>query len=214
MRIIQVYNTVKGENLKCGFSFIDSLKIYLAKSYAIHKKLTSDYKMYTDSAGFEIIKDIIDIGDIEVIEFDIVAGHRYKYAGKIQAQKIQTEPYLFLDLDFTLFEMPDLSTDVICEDLSNGILIEGEVYLLKIEPKGIRQRPFVGCVGFTDIAFKDEYIAAIEERYSILEKINITRVIDITIEEVLLQRKIIDCNKTISKLAGDVKFEHLRGGLK
>ena len=94
MKLIQVYNTFEGDNIKCGFPTKRSLLNFWKQSVEIHKE-NYDITVYTDSIGYEVIKDELDV-DIEVIEFDSV-DDRYYSIGKLQVYLIQDEPFIMVD---------------------------------------------------------------------------------------------------------------------
>lgn len=213
MKIIQTYNTFEdSERAKAGFCLMTEFKKYIANSYIIHKQIASEYKIYTDEYGANILQSIINPLDIEIIDFSIVSKGRYIYSGKMDVQKLQTEPYIHIDLDATLIEMPTGNDDVITEGWQNEIYFYKTQDELDINVKGIYKRPMSGLIGFRDIGFKDLYINEVEGRYAHLETLEtITKTHSITLEETLLARLIIDNNKTVEVLT---KFNHLREGLK
>ena len=216
MRIIQSYNTFEdpfSSSVKGGFTTLRNFKKFMKDSYVKHKELTDNYTMYTDSVGFEIMKEIMSEDDIEVIEFDIIANDRFLYAGKFQTAALQIEPYVHVDLDLIMYKLPELE-DVMVEEMSTGIFLANEVDYLGIATKGIRCRPYSGIIGFGDMEFKNLYIKEVMARYPVLESMpKISSRVCITLEEVLLQRLILDHNKKVFSMNKD-DFKHLRGSIK
>ncbi|MCK9445788.1 hypothetical protein M0Q50_02720 [bacterium] len=209
MKIIQTYNTFGGERLNAGFSTLRSMKLYLKNSYKIHKEL-SDYIMYTDLEGYEKIKDIISQEHIIIFDFPII-DDRIIYIGKFQVQEIQTEPYIHVDIDATLFELPSTDSDIITEKL-RSCNFSKEVVQLNISIDNIGWIICSGLIGFNDIEFKNMYIKEIYEKLKIIKNIHdITFTLCYTLEEVLLKRLCIDNNKTIYELNN---YEHIQGKLK
>ncbi|MCK9575368.1 MAG: hypothetical protein WC979_00830 [Candidatus Pacearchaeota archaeon] len=208
-KIIQTYNTFEGERLNAGFSTIRSMKQYLQKSYSVHSKI-ADYKMYTDVAGYEVIKDIIDKNNVEIINFPII-DDRLIYIGKFQVQEFQKEPYIHIDIDATLYEMPKTDADIITEKL-RSCSFNKEVMQLGISIDNIGNIICSGLLGFNDITFKDIYINEVFEKIKLLKSIHdITFALCYTLEEVLLKRLCIDHNKTIYELQN---YNHLQGRFK
>lgn len=208
-RIIQTYNTFGGERLNAGFSTIRSMKKYLTQSYLVHKEI-SDYKLYTDNEGYEIVKDVIDEQHIEIYDFPII-DDRLIYIGKFQVQQLQTEPYIHVDLDATLFEIPVTDATIITESLRTCNFSK-EVAILDINVKKIGSIICSGLIGFNDMEFKDLYLREVFARIPILKDIRgITFEMSYTLEEVLLKRLCIDNEKTIHELKN---YEHLQGKFK
>lgn len=197
MHIIQSYNTFGGDRLTAGFSTRRAMLAYLATSYTAHKSIASQYTMYTDAHGYDIIKSVIAVDDITVIDFPIIRHDTIIFAGKYHAQQLHTAPYLHVDIDATLFAMPD-KADVYCER-SRYANLGREASLLNIDCTDISCIPCSAIVGFSDIAFKDAYIAEIYARIaSLAESTIMSYEMCWNVEEVLLQRMILDQQKSIA----------------
>lgn len=196
MRIIQSYNTFEGYKTTGGFSTPVGLKNYLKKSYKIHKDLTDDFIMYTDERGYEIIKEIYETKHIKIIEFPNILMGKLVYEGKFYTQSLQNKPYIHVDLDATLNNFP-LISDVYLEKIRPMLFLGREATNLNIEHMGIFQIPCSAIIGFSDMEFQKKYLKEVYSRFDIIKKIpKCTYEYAYTLEEVLLQRLIVDNNKS------------------
>lgn len=212
MKIIQSLNTFGNdpERNKCGFSTKRAMKAFMEKSYEIHKEI-ADYTLYTDYYGYEEVKHFINEEDIEVIEFPIILNDRIPYIGKFQVQELQKEPYIHVDIDAILYEIPENVKDIICEkwrSTSHG----RETAKFNIDKTGLNRIICSGIIGFTDMKFKDEYILKVFENFGKLENDhNITFETCFTIEETMLTRMVLDNNKLVTTCEC---YNHLQGRIK
>ena len=203
MKIIQ---TFKDESLRCGFPTKDSCLNYLKKSYSIHSKLCETI-IYTDADGGEYLKSKLPEINIQVIEFEYIDG-RFWNLPKLQVQALQEEPYIHVDIDATLFEIPVTDKQVITEMVrSNHLMFQ--YHALGLQPKVFL--PCSGLIGFNDMDLQKQYIAS---------AINMIRNWDLhyvdfeslwTVEELLLAN--ISEKEEWFELDKN-KFEHLQGGMK
>lgn len=197
MKIIQSFNTFGGDRLTAGWKTRRAMLAYLAGAYAAHKQTGIPYTMYTDKEGAEVIAPIVDSADIVIVDFPIIRNDTILYSGKYFAQSLQTEAYIHIDIDATLFSLPE-PADVYCEKKRFANLGR-ESFYFDIDCMGIRDIPCSGLLGFTDIAFKDAYIAAIYAKIAGLpESVEMTYEMCWNLEEVLLQRMILDQSKTLA----------------
>lgn len=197
MKIIQSLNTFGGDRLTAGFKTRRAMLAYLSGAYAAHKALGIPYTMYTDKAGADLMSGTVAGADIMVVDFPIIRNDTILYSGKYFAQSLQAEEYIHVDIDATLFSLPE-PADVYCEKKRFADLGR-ESYYLNIDCTGIRDIPCSGLLGFSDIAFKDSYIAAIYARLADLpEHLEMTYEMCWNLEEVLLQRMILDQSKTLA----------------
>lgn len=197
MKIIQSLNTFGGDRLTAGFKTRRAMLAYLSGAYSVHKSLGIPYMMYTDDAGADMLSGTVAGEDITVVDFPIIRNDTILYSGKYYAQQIQTEAYLHVDIDATVFALPP-EADVYCEKKRFANL-GYESSFLNINCAGIRDIPCSGIIGFSDMAFKDSYIAQIYARLAALhESVVMTYEICWNLEEVLLQRMILDQSKTLA----------------
>jgi hypothetical protein len=220
MRIIQSFNTFEDpNNNKGGFTTLRAFKKFFTESYNKHKIISNDnYCIYTDNIGYNTIKDIVEESDIRIIEFESVSNDRFKYSGKFQVASIQTESYIHVDLDLIVNTLPDANANVFIEEYSKGIFLDHHIVVMCIDEKGtddskrIKKRPHCGVVGFSNMNDRDLYLNEVFNRYSILDKLqDITYKYCIALEEILLQRVILDNEFTVSETTDCI---HLRGNLK
>lgn len=216
MKIIQSYNTFGGDydRSKCGFSTLQEFKNYLTSSYQVHSNLGVEYKLYTDQDGAEIVSDIISSEHIEIVIFPKVARGRYVYSGKMYAHELQTEAYMHVDMDATLFYIPNTDKDVISEGKQSAGGYYMTHHLLDINVRKLPHRYWSGIIGFNNIAFKDMYIQEVKSRYPLLDNLEITKEICICLEETLLSRLIKDDSDIKVHVLSNNDFEHLRDKLK
>ena len=150
MKIIQ---TFKDESFRCGFPTKESCLNYLKKSYSIHSKLCETI-IYTDTDGYNYLSSKLPELNLQVIDFEYIDG-RFWNLPKLQAQSIQKEPYIHVDIDATLFELPVTDKKVITEMIrSNHIMFQ--YHKLGLQPKVFL--PCSGLIGFNDISLQKEYI--------------------------------------------------------
>lgn len=192
MIVIQSLNTFGGARMAGGFETTRVLQDEISKSYETHKQY--DYVMFTDTQGAKILNGIVPI---EVIEFPIVCRDRIKYFGKFQAQSVVNEPYIHVDLDAELLELPTENCDVYCEKLE-GRSFGKEINDLKIDIQGISEIPCSAIIGFNDLNFRDLYLKNVYEKVELLKTVPMLNYKHAWgLEEVLLARLIIDNKKTI-----------------
>ena len=197
MKIIQSLNTFGGDKLTAGFRTRRAMLAYLSGAYASHKSLGIPYMMYTDEAGADLIAGTVASEDITVIEFPILRQDSILYSGKYHVQQLQTDPYIHVDIDAAVFSLP-AETDVYCEKKRFANLGREASYF-EIDCYGIRDIPCSGIIGFSNIEFKDQYIAAIYAKLADLpEHVEMTYEMCWNLEEVLLQRMIIDAGWSLA----------------
>ena len=203
MRVIQSYNTFGGEIPRAGFKTKRAMLDYLTETYAHHKQF--DYMMFTDSYGMAILNGVIPPGSITVIDMPVIVRDRIPYVGKFLAHNLQTEPYIHVDIDAKLIELPTEKADVYCEKLE-GRGIGYEAAELKINTGGVGLIPCSALIGFTDTAFKAEYLAEVWRLVELTKTIPALNYKHCwAIEEVMLAKMILDNKKTVLPL----NCEHL-----
>lgn len=211
MKLIQVYCTYDGEKKNAGFTTRRSLLAFWKESIKVHKE-NYDLHIYTDVEGYEIIKDLHD--QIHVIDFPII-DDRFWFLPKFQAYALQTEPFIYCDIDFKLEQVVDsLTQDSILTERIRYSSFGRYLKLFSIKPKtmGI---PCSGCLGFGDLEFLKEYIDVTISR--IKEKAHILREVEFetlwVLEELGLEELVFNNNKAFIELDED-KYTHLQGGMK
>jgi len=209
MKLIQIYNTFEGDNIKCGFPTKRSLLDFWKKTTAIHNE-NYDVTIYTDSVGYEVIKDVLPV-NIEVIDFENI-DDRYYSIGKLQVYKLQTEPFIMVDPDAVLYDkLESLQEDIYLERFRSGIFGK---YLKEYNLKPIDKLPGIPCTGLE--GFKDPN-KAIEYADQVLNKIknSFIREVDFDalwhVEEITLANYIEDNGLTYNVFN---HYLHLQGGLK
>ena len=199
MKLIQSYNPIQ---IGAGFATLDGLRQYLSESYAVHSALVRDgkasgYKMYTNARGAELIGDLFAPADIEIVVFPVIRYDQIPFIGKFIVQRLQTSAYLHIDLDATLLAMP-APADMYCEKYRSAIL-STEATILKIDIMRIRQVPCSSIIGFTDMTFRDAYLARVMEKIASFPRdFLITYELCWNLEETLLEEMRIAQNKTVS----------------
>ena len=198
MRIIQSYNTFGGQFMNCGFETARMLKKYVSESFKIHSKLC-DYTLYTDTYGYEFLKDVIPESNIEIFDFKIEYEDKLRYIGKFQVQEIQTEDYIHVDMDDTMDNLP-VKADVYIhryrkkeENFKYGSL--------QMDTSRIGKMPCSNMIGFSDMKFQKQYIA--EARKWIQKAAKAPKIIyehAILCEEGVLQNLIVKHNKSVSTI--------------
>lgn len=205
MRLVQVYNTFEGSKFTGGFPTFRSLVDYLNKSLIVHSA-NYDVVIYTDSNGYDKIKDELPANTIfEIIEFEYIRDS-YWNVGKLQVHALQTEPYLMIDLDATLNDViTELDTDVKCELLRGGSYGYNN-HLFDLKPLKSIRIPCSGLLGFKDPIFAKTYAESAIDKIKNAK----THLVSFSclwhIEEVYLGNLIEDNNLTISEF---IDFEHL-----
>lgn len=150
MKIIQAF---RDDSLKCGFPTREACLNYLRKSYSIHSKLCETI-IYTDADGAEYLSRKAPEINIKVIDFEQIDS-RFWNLPKLQVQELQTEPYIHVDIDATLFELPNTDKSVITEMLRRNFVMT-QFHHLQLSPKPYL--PCSGLIGFNDMDLKNKYI--------------------------------------------------------
>lgn len=214
-RIIQSYNTFEyggkpdSEREKAGFSTVRNLVKYLKKSYEVHKNY--DFKLYTDRAGLKNV-EWMDSKHIEIVDFPIV-DDRIPYTGKFQVQDIQDRPYIHVDLDATLFNVPLEEFDIVTEK-TRPVSFGKELSKVGVERSESGWIICSGIIGFSDIEFKNKYVNAVFDKIKEIEKVHdIDHKACYTIEETLLTNMAGIYKKCILELNAE-DYEHLQGNIK
>ena len=207
--IIQSYNTFEGHRMRGGFATPRSLQNFLKESYKIHSQF--DYCLYTDKYGYEIVKKIINKKHIKVIEFEEI-DDRIPYISKFQVQQLQKKPYIHVDLDAILYNLPISDHDIICEKLRTPMKFGKEISRLNLNIN-INKIICSGIIGFNDIDFKNEYIKKVYEKLDeIYDEQNIGYAECYALEEILLTQLAKDNNKTIFEI-NQTDFIHRHGNV-
>lgn len=207
MRIIQSYNTFGNDpgRLSSGFPTVRDLVNSIAYSSRIHAAI-ADLTIYTDEFGAALLDTYVDKAYIEVIEFPMI-DERIPYVGKFQVQDMVNETYIHVDLDAVLYELPPSGFDVYTEK-TRGVSFSSEVTRVGIDRTGIYEIICSGLIGFSDLAFKAEYIENVFDKiFSMADEQNFGYKEFYTIEETLLTRMLIDQGKTLCVLEPST-FEH------
>ena len=202
MRIIQ---TFVDENFKCGFPTKKSCLKYLRASYAVHAVMCETV-IYTDADGGAYLAEFAPELNIQVFEYDHI-DDRFWNLPKLQTQALQTDAYIHVDIDATLFELPATFKHIterfgVCASLS-------QCFNVGIAPA--IKRPLSGLIGFSDMQFKALYINTAIEHITNWPLKSVDEESIITVEELLLIN-ISDATDWFELPAGT--FEHLQGGQK
>lgn len=221
MKIIQSYNThhcngvPDANRAKCGYSTVRGLMADLKEYYKIHSKY--DYIFYTDIAGYELVKDFISKEHIEIIEFPII-DERNPYLGKFEVHKLQNEPYIHVDLDAVLYEIPEGKEDIITEK-RRKCTFRTEVSTMEIpikyQGRYIRKIICSGLIGFNDIEFKNRYVKAVIEK-ALWAKENVKNLdfpCMVANEEYILTMMQLEEDKTVLEIPLDT-YIHKQGRVK
>lgn len=163
MKIIQSLKTFGGDKKTGGFETTRVLINELEKSYKVHQNF--DYQMFTDEDGYNIIKNVVPC---TVIDMPILCRDRIKFDGKFQTQKLMEVPYIHVDLDAVLMELPEEKADIYCEKIE-GRNFGNEINDLKLDISNIYELPCSAIIGFTDMVFQKQYIDTV---FKLIDKCN------------------------------------------
>lgn len=224
MKIIQSYNTfhingvIDSDRAKCGYSTLRGMLDDFKEFYNINSK-HGEYKLYTDIAGKELVGGFVKPEHIEVVEFPII-DDRNPYLGKLYVHSLQDKPYIHVDIDAYIKEMPETYADIITEKY-RPCTFRKELTVMKLkmvnESTGKHLRKIIcsGLLGFNDIDFKNLYInKAIEKAEWAKENV---RALDfpcmVATEEYTLTELSVNNNKLIYELPSG-SYVHKQGKVK
>lgn len=93
---------------------MDKFLLYSKVSLFYSRKLSDDVVLYTDSETKKLVEDYgLEYDEINTDVMDSYDGDTFNYAiPKILTYINQTKPYIHLDFDTILFELPDTDNDV------------------------------------------------------------------------------------------------------
>lgn len=206
-KIIQSLNTFGGERLNPGFPTKRSMISFMKHSYEIHKE--KDYVLYTDQYGADMLSFMSN--SIEIFDF-IEIDDRIPYIGKFQVQEIQNNPYIHVDLDAYINDVPGDIYNIVTEKLREpdfGI----ETKRINVDTNKIRNIICSGLIGFGDIEFKDLYIKTVFEKIQYIKnERNIGYKEFYTLEETTLSVLANQYKKHIHCLSEE-SFKHYYGNI-
>lgn len=208
MRVIQTYCTFDGFKLRGGFETPRAMIAYLKESFKRNSTVTGYYTMFTDSWGADVLTQFICDDMLKVIEFPVI-DDRFWNVCKLQSQSLMDEPYIHVDLDATLFELPSIDCDVITEMIRPASVgVEASILGLNHNPNIICS----GLIGFNDIDFKNSYLNAALDLIKKSGNYPVNFEMMWGVEELLLSNMVKESGKTVFDLRkNNIKYEHLQG---
>lgn len=215
MKLVQVYCTFEGERRSAGFTTTRSLKKYMANSSKAHSDMY-DVHLYTDTVGKSTLEDVLDPRvTIHVMEFPLI-DDRFWYLPKLQACSTIGEPFMYCDLDVTLYKKVDTiqPNEVLVEQLRVPSTLGMYTKVLQVPVPPTHEIPCSGILGFGDVSWYQEYFDEVlkcVDRANCLPEINLT-VLYVS-EELTLSSVALRNNKSFISLS-QVDYEHLVGGRK
>lgn len=207
-KIIQVYNTCRGENYKVGFNTYYDLIDFWNMSIKKHSENYDEILIYTDKFGKSKLDNDLIITDkvkIIVLDFEKVDSRYWNYC-KLEVQSLQDKSFIMVDVDACLMDKCYCNTDVICEFIRPAISNPDYNYF-SIESKYVFI-PASGILGFTDIEFCKKRAVEAMNKIKERRKDYVTYDTLWVIEEADLAQRIDKECKSTSEL--NIKYIHLR----
>ena len=212
-KIVYTYWTNGGTNYKLGFLDVENMLFIFRNSINNSKKLVSKVEIYTDQFGYDFLKKEGFENMIIVNYADYKFDSRYWNFPKLITYKLQTEPFLHVDIDASITDF-DKSADVVSE-AKRGVAYDTSVYP-SLEDKSNLLSHFDGwltCSGilggnnlsiFQDLFNEVKETVQNKDKYIILDK---TRMV---IEEIVISC-LINKNKIKASYLNKKDYTHYWG---